>query len=81
MIFTPNPCQHGFWACPPRNIFNKENEPQKSNPFYPLHNIFIEIGEKASNNIIFVDQFIFMSTEYDLSTISLVSNLSGGQVE
>ena len=63
MIFTPNPGQHGFGAYPPRNIFNKEKEPQKSNPFYPQHDIFVEIGEKASNNRIVVDQFIFMSTD------------------
>ena len=81
MIFTPNPCQHGFGACPPRKNFDKEKEPQKSNPFYPQHEIFVEIGEKASNNRIVVDQFIFMSTDYDLSTFSLVSNLSGGHVE
>ena len=81
MILTPNPCQHGFGACPPRIIFNKEKEPQKSNPFYPQHDIFVEIGEKALNNRIVVDQFIFMSTDYDLITISLVSNLSGGHVE
>ena len=81
MIFTPNPCQHGFGASPPRKNFDKEKEPQKSNLFYPQHEIFVEIGEKASNNRIVVDQFIFMSTDYDLSTFSLVSNLSGGHVE
>ena len=82
MIFTPNPCQHGFGACPPRENFNKEKEPQKANPFYPQNeDIFVEIGEKAANNRIVVDQFIFMSTTYDLSTFSLVSNLSGGHVE
>ena len=81
MIFTPNPCNHGFGACAPRDTFNKEKEPQKSNPFYPQHEKLVEIGEKAANNRIVVDQFIFMATTYDLSTFSLVSNLSGGHVE
>ena len=82
MIFTPNPCQHGFGACPPRENFNKDKDQQKANPFYPQNEeIFVEIGEKAANNRIVVDQFIFMSTAYDLSTFSLVSNLSGGHIE
>ena len=81
MIFTPNPCQHGFGACKPRDTFDIEKEPQKANPFYPQHETLIEIAEKAVNNRIVVDQFIFMSTTYDLSTFSLVSNLSGGHVE
>ena len=81
MIFTPNPCNHGFGACAPRESFNKEKEPQKSNPFFPQHEKFVEIGEKAANNRIVVDQFIFMSNTFDLSTFSIVSNLSGGQIE
>ena len=81
MIFTPNPCNHGFGTCAPRESFNKEKEPQKSNPFFPQHEKFVEIGEKAANNRIVVDQFIFMSNTFDLSTFSIVSNLSGGQIE
>ena len=81
MIFTNNPCNHGFAACQNRDSFDKEKEPQKANPFYPQHEKLVEIGEKAANNRIVVDQFIFMSTAYDLSTFSLVSNLSGGHVE
>ena len=81
MIFTPNPCQHGFAACATRDTFDKEKEPQKSNPFYPQHEKLVEIAEKASNHRIVVDQFIFMSTTYDLSTFSLISNLTGGHVE
>ena len=80
MIFTPNPCQHGFAGCALRDTF-KEKDPQKANPFFPQHEILVEIGNKASNNRIVVDQFIFMSTLYDISTMSLVSNLSGGHVE
>jgi len=81
MIFTPNPCNHGFGACVSRDTFDKNKEPQKVNPFYPQHEKFVEIGEKAANNRIVVDQFIFMSTTYDLSTFSIASNLSGGHVE
>ena len=82
MIFTPNPCQHGFGACAPRDTFDKEKEPHKANPFYPQNEeIFVKIGEKAANNRIVVDLFIFMSHAFDLSTYSLVSNLSGGHVE
>ena len=81
MIFTPNFCSHGFGACAPRESFNKDKDPLKSNSFYPQHEKFIEIGEKASNNNIVVEQFIFMSNTYDLSTFSLASTLSGGQLE
>ena len=81
MLFTPNPCQHGFAACAPRESFNKEKEPQKSNPFFPQHELLVELGHKAANNRIVVDQFIFMSTLYDISTMSIVSNLSGGHIE
>ena len=81
MIFTPNPCNHGFAACKSRDAFDKEKEPQKANPFYPQHEKLVEIGEKAANNRIVVDQFIFMSTSFDLSTFSIVSNLSGGHIE
>lgn len=41
----------------------------------------MEIAEKASQNRVVVDQFIFMSTAFDLSTFSIISNLTGGQVE
>ncbi len=81
MIFTPNPCNHGFGACVSRSLYDKEKDPLKSNPFYPQHEKFVEVGEKAANNRIVVDQFIFMSSSFDLSTFSVVSNLSGGQVE
>ena len=82
MVFTPNPCQHGFGACSSREIFDKEKEPHKANPFYPQNEeIFVKIGEKAANNRIVVDLFIFMSHAFDLSSYSLVSNLSGGHVE
>ena len=81
MIFTNNPCTHGFTACQNRDSFDKEKEPQKANPFYPQHEKLVEIGEIAANNRIVVNQFIFMSTAYDLSTFSIVSNLSGGHVE
>ena len=81
MIFTPNPCYHGYGACTPREVYNKEKEPQKSNPFFPLHKNMEEVWLRAINNKIVVDQFIFMSTSYDISTMGLVSNLSGGQIE
>ena len=81
MIFTPNPCNHGFGGCSSRDTYNKEKEPLKANPFYPQHEFFVEIGEKAANNRITIDQFIFMSTSFDLSTFSVASNLSGGQLE
>ena len=81
MIFTPNPCNHGFGSCGSRDAFDKEKEPLKANPFYPQHESFIEVGEKAANNRIVVDQFIFMSNTFDLSTFSVVSNLSGGHLE
>ncbi len=80
IIFTPNPCNHGFGACVSRENFNKDTEPLKSNPFYPQHEFFVEIGEKAANNRIVIDQFIFMSTTFDLSTFAVVSNLSGRQL-
>ena len=81
MVFTPNPCNHGFGACVSRNLYDKEKDPLKSNPFYPQHEKFVEVGEKAANNRIVVDQFIFMSSSFDLSTFSVASNLSGGQIE
>ena len=81
MVFTSNPCSHGFGACAPRETFNKDKEPLKANPFYPQHEKFVEIGEKAANNRIAIDQFIFMSTSFDLSTFAVASNLSGGQIE
>ena len=80
MIFTPNPCQHGYGACALRETF-KDKDPQKANPFFHQHEIFAEVGKEALKNRIVVDQFIFMSTLYDISTMSLVSNLSGGHVE
>ena len=81
MIFTPNPCHHGFGSGSLRGNFDKEKEPQKANPFFPQHDKFIEIGEKAANNRIVIDQFIFMSTSFDFSTFALATNLSGGQIE
>ena len=81
MIFTPNPCNHGFGAGSTRSNFDKEKDPQKANPFFPQHEHFAKIGEKAANNRIVVDQFIFMSISFDFSTFSLASNLSGGHVE
>jgi len=81
MIFTPNPCKHGYGGCDSREKFDKNNDPQKANLFFPQHEKFVEIGQNAANNKIAVDQFIFMSTTFDISTFAVVSNLSGGQIE
>ena len=77
LIFTPNPCHHGFGSSIPREKIIKD----KKNPFYPQNKIYLDLAEKANDNRITVDQFIFMCNEYDLSTLSIVSNLSGGHVE
>ena len=77
LIFTSNPCNHGFGESIPREKIYKENK----NPFYPQNNIYLDLAEKANNNRIIIDQFIFMSYEYDLSTFSIVSNLTGGHIE
>ena len=69
MIFTPIPFKHGSGTSSSRSDFNKEKEPQKSNPFYQVHEKFVEIGEKVANNHIVVDQFIFMSVEYNISNL------------
>ena len=81
MIFTPNPCNQGFAACVTRDKFDKEKEPKKANYFFPRHKILVDIGHKAANNRIVVDQFILMSTLYNPSNMSIVSYLPRGQVE
>ena len=81
MIFTPNPCSHGFGACISRDKFSKEKFPEKANPFYPQHDKFNDIIDLCNNKRICIDQFIFMSYQYDLSTLGLISNLTGGHVE
>ena len=82
MIFTCNPCFHGFGGTMSRENYNKlnQNDAQKLNPFFPQNNIFVEIGQKASKNKIAIDQFIFLSELYDLNTYSIASNLSGGAI-
>ena len=77
LIFTPNPCYHGYGSTIPREKIIKD----KKNPFYPQNKIYFDLAEKANDNRITVDQFIFMCKEYDLSTLSIVSNLSGGYIE
>lgn len=81
MVFTSNPCSTGFAACIPRDKINKEAEPQKANIFYPQHTKLAEEAEKACQNRVVVDQFIFGSTSYDLATLSLISTITGGHVE
>ena len=82
MIFTSNPCNHGFGGTNKREKNNKNNQDDnhKLSNFFPQHNLFVEIGEKAAKNKIVIDQFIFMSESYDLSTFSVASNLSGGEI-
>ena len=82
MIFTCNPCFHGFGSTINKENNSKKNEKdsEKINPFLPKNNLFIEIGEKALKNKIVIDQFIFMTELYDISTFSVASNLSGGQI-
>ena len=83
LVFTCNPCNHGFGASIIREIYlknNKVKEPHKSNPFFPQHNLFAEIGQKAAKNKIVIDQFIFLSELYDISTFSIASTLSGGDI-
>lgn len=80
MIFTPNLCNQGFEACVTRDKFDKEKEPKKGNFFFSPNEILVDIGHKAMNNIFVMDQFIFMSTLYDLSTMSIASYLSRDQV-
>ena len=81
MIFTPNPCNHGFAACVNRESFDKNKEPDKRNLLIPQHNKFSDLINTANENRIVVDQFIFLSTHYDLSTMSLISCGTGGSVE
>ena len=81
LVFTPNTCTHGFGACVPRDKINKDKEPEKTNVFYPQHDKFAGVIETAVNNRTVVDQFIFMNTNYDLSTLSTVSTQTGGHVE
>ncbi len=76
LIFTPNPCNHGFNNC----IIENNNEKKEENCFLPKHNKFNNLIEICNNNKITIDQFIFMSTQYDLSTMGLISNLTGGQI-
>ena len=82
MIFTCNPCFHGFGGTINRENYNKINEKDahKLNPFFPQNNLFVEIGENAAKNKIVIDQFIFMTELYDISTYSIASNLSGGEL-
>ena len=49
MIFTCNPCFHGFGCTIHRESYIKLNEKDshKTNPFFPQHNEFVSIGEKA----------------------------------
>ena len=83
LVFTCNPCNHGFGASIIREIYlknNKVKDPHKSNPFFPQHNLFAEIGQKAAKNKIVIDQFLFLSELYDISTFSIASTLSGGDI-
>ena len=82
MIFTCNPCFHGFGGTVNRENYNKINEKDthKLNPFFPQNNLFVEIGEKSAKNKIVIDQFIFLTELYDISTYSIASNLSGGEI-
>ena len=85
LIFTPNPCFHGFNFCLNRDIIYDENKIEKDNEniknyFIPQHKKFDNLIEICNNNKITVDQFIFMSTQYDLSTMGTISNLTGGTI-
>ena len=81
MVFTCNPCFHGFGGINRENNSKRnEKETEKINYFFPKNNLFKEIGDKAIKNKIVIDQFIFMSELYDVSTFSVASNLSGGQI-
>ena len=82
MIFTCNPCFHGFGCTIHRESYIKLNEKDshKTNPFFPQHNEFVSIGEKAVKYRIVIDQFIFRTELYDISTFSLASNISGGEI-
>ena len=71
----------GYAACIPREKINKEKEPERVNIVYPQHGIMAILAEVACKNKIVVDQFIFMSPTYDLSTMAVISNLSGGHVQ
>ena len=81
MVFTSNPSTIGYAACIPREKINKEKEPERVNIFYPQHDTLANLAEIACKNKIVVDQFIFMSTTYDLATMAVISNLSGGHVQ
>ena len=82
MIFTSNPCYHGYGGTINREKYFKINEknPKKLNPFYPQNDIFAKLGQQAAYNKIVIDQFIFLCDSYDLSTFSTASNLSGGEI-
>ena len=75
LVFTPNPCSIGYGKC-------DTNTNSKTLPsiFAPLHDLFTPLAEIANKNSIVVDQFIFLSTVYALSTMSTISSLTGGDV-
>ncbi len=82
MLFTANACITGFGACRPREEAKLFKSPQDERQLYmPQHNNFNILAKTCIEKRVVVDQFVFASTQYDLSTFSTISNLTGGCVK
>lgn len=80
LMFTCCPCLSGFGSTKLRQdhlLLNTENE---KDLYIPQHSLFGPIIDEANISRIAVDQFIFGTDKYDLGTMNILSNLTGGQI-
>lgn len=79
LLFTANPCLIGYGASKVRDEKLLEKPENLKQAFIPQHNNFKDLAEEYADERVVVDLFVVGNTQFDLSTFSQISYLTGGK--
>ncbi len=81
LLFNCSSSNFGFGKSKIENEKEYFNTEKEFNLFIPKHDSFYLLIDKCIKYRIAIDQFIFGNINYDLSTFSILSNLTGGNIK
>ncbi len=81
LLFNCSSSNFGFGKSKIENEKEYFNTEKEFNLFIPKHDLFSFLIDKCIKYRIAIDQFIFGNINYDLSTFSILSNLTGGNIK
>lgn len=79
LLFTANPCLIGYGSSKVRDEKVLDKAETLKQGFIPQHNQFKDLAEEYSEERIAVDLFVIGNTQFDITTFSQISYLTGGK--